>query len=152
MTKIFRALNAEDVRYVVFGGAAVNIWGISRFTEDVDLFVEPTADNLARLRRALKALFNDPNVDEITDEDLLGDYPAVQYVPPAGDFHLDILTRLGEAFAFADIENEVVEFMGVKLRVATPAMLYKMKSDTVRPKDRIDAEALRQKYELDDDS
>ena len=27
--------------------------------------------------------------------DLLGDYPAVQYVPPEGTFSIDILTRLG---------------------------------------------------------
>lgn len=43
---------------------------------------------------------DDPSIDEITAEDLLGDYPAVQYIPPEGAFRLDIPTRLGEAFAF----------------------------------------------------
>jgi hypothetical protein len=67
----------------------------------IDLKIEVPQD-LARLhlpervRAALRAVFADPNVDEITTEDLLGDYPAVQYVPPTGTFHIDILTRLGE--------------------------------------------------------
>lgn len=152
IAKIIGAMNAEGVRYIVFGGAAMNIWGISRFTEDADIFIEPSADNVNKLRLALKSVFDDPNIDEITAADLLGDYPAVQYVPPTGDFHLDILTRLGEAFVFSDLQSELVEFQGHKARVATPATLYKMKRDTVRPKDRLDAEILRERFKLDDDS
>ena len=35
---------------------------------------------------------------DLTAEDLLGSYPAVQYVPPEGDYWIDLLARLGEAF------------------------------------------------------
>jgi len=35
--------------------------------------------------------------------------------------------------------------------VATPRMLFRMKKDTVRPQDRLDAEALRQAFELKDE-
>ena len=41
---------------------------------------------------------------------------------------------------------------GIRVRVATPAMLYRMKKDTVRPQDRLDAETLRREFELDDES
>jgi hypothetical protein len=34
------------------------------------------------------------------------------------------------------------------VRVATPEMLYRMKKDTVRPQDRLDAETLRQQFGL----
>ena len=152
ISKIIAAMNEAGVRYVVFGGAALNLWGLARYTQDLDLFVEPTAENVERLRRALRVVFDDPHIDEITAEDLLGDYPAVQYAPPSGDFHIDILTRLGEAFAYADLESEDIEFLGQTARVVTPAQLYKMKRDTVRLKDRADAEALREEFGLDDDS
>jgi hypothetical protein len=32
----------------------------------------------------------------------------------------------------------------------TPRMLYSMKRDTVRPKDRADAAAIRQRFDLDE--
>ena len=35
-----------------------------------------------------------------------------------------------------------------RIRVATPRMLYRMKRDTVRPLDRIDAEAIRERFRL----
>jgi len=147
---VLRALNVEGVRYKIFGGAALNLHGLSRFTEDLDLFVEPTDDNIARLRSALRAVFDDPHIEEITSADLLGDYPAVQYVPPAGEFHVDILTRLGEAFAYEDLEAEMLDFAGVPAHVVTPRQLYQMKKDTVRLKDRADAEALRQRFKLEE--
>jgi hypothetical protein len=109
----------------------------------LDVFVAPTADNIARLRAALMSVFHDPRIGEITAEDLLGDYPAVQYVPPAGSFHIDILTRLGEAFRFEDLEVERVDFDGLEVSVVTPGMLYRMKKGTIRPRDRADAERLR---------
>jgi hypothetical protein len=30
----------------------------------------------------------DPNVDEISSSDLLGDYPALRYCPPSGDHRI----------------------------------------------------------------
>ena len=74
-----------------------------------------------------------------------------QYVPPEGDFWIDILARLGEAFAFADLESEVVEVEGVRIRVATPRMLYLMKKGTVRGQDRLDAAMLKERFGLEDE-
>jgi len=41
---------------------------------------------------------------------------------------------------------------GVRARVATPRMLYRMKRDTIRPQDRMDAETIRQRFGLEDKS
>jgi hypothetical protein len=67
--------------------------------------------------------------------DLLGEYPAVQYVPPAGTFHLDLLTRLGQAFAYGDLEIVRTPFEDLTVSVVIHAR-YRMKRDTVRLKDR----------------
>ena len=71
---------------------------------------------------------------------------AVAYVPPDSPFHIDILTRLGEAFRFEDLETMETEFKGAPVPVVTPRMLYRMKRDTVRPKDRGAAEELRRRF------
>ena len=68
---VLAALEREGVRYVIIGGVALNLQGLARATEDLDIFVEPEADNIDLLRAALMSVFEDPHVDEITAEDLL---------------------------------------------------------------------------------
>lgn len=148
--KVLSALEREGVRYAIFGGVALNLHGLARSTEDLDLFIAPEEGNVARLRRALHSVFDDPDIDEIRAEDLLGQYPAVQYVPPEGGFHVDVLTRLGEAFSFQDLEVQRVPFEGLEVSVVTPRTLYEMKKETVRDLDRGDAARLRQEFDLED--
>jgi len=140
--RILAALEREQVRYVVFGAVALAVHGLPRATEDLDLFIAPERDNIDRLKTALRTVFDDPCIEEITADDLLGEYPAVQYVPPDGSFHVDLLTRLGELFDFASLESERVTFAGVLVSVVTRRMLYRMKKATVRPKDWADAAAI----------
>ena len=149
--EVLAAFEREGVEYVIFGGVALNLQGLARATEDLDVFVAPTEENIRRLRTALASVFDDPHIDEITAEDLLGEYPAVQYVPPEGAFHVDILTGLGEAFRFEDLESERVDFDGLEVSVVTPATLYRMKKGTVRPRDQGDAERLRQRFGFEDE-
>jgi hypothetical protein len=68
--RVIEALNSAGVEYVVIGGVGLNVHGIIRATEDLDLFVRPDAGNVARLRSALKAVWSDPSIEEITADDL----------------------------------------------------------------------------------
>lgn len=147
---VLRAFEREGVRYKVVGAVALNLIGLPRATQDLDVFVAADEDNVARLRAALRSVFNDPEIDGITAADLSGEYPALQYVPPEGAFHIDILHRLGEAFSFDDIEIEVRVIEGIRVPVATARMLYRMKRDTVRLQDKADAERLRRHFNLED--
>ena len=147
--RILGALEQEGVRYVLVGSMAMAAQGLVRATSDMDFFVAPDAENVDRLRRALRRVFGaDPNLEQITAEDLGGDYPAIEYIPPEGGYSLDILSRLGEVFRYDQIDAEDLVIDGIRVRVATPRMLYRMKRDTVRPLDRIDAEAIRERFDL----
>lgn len=148
--QVLESLEREGVRYAVFGGVALTLHGLGRATEDLDIFIEATAENVSRLRRALRAVFADPEIEQISAEDLLGDYPAVQYNPPSEGFHLDILTRLGELYSFDNLETQRIDFDGLETSVVTPAMLYRMKKSTVRPKDWDDAAQLQRRFKLKD--
>lgn len=143
---LFAALEREGVEYVLVGAIAMALQGEVRATQDIDLFVETTAGNVARLRTALDQVFSDPEIVGITAEDLAGDYSVVRYVPPTGDIVVGLIARLGTAFAFADLEWELLVRDGVAIRVATPRTLYAMKRDTVRPQDRVDAARLRERF------
>jgi len=145
---VLRALGTEGVRYVLVGGVAVNLHGLGRTTQDLDLFLSPDVDNIEKLKAALRKVFSDPSIAEISAEDLAGAYPTVRYVPPDESFVIDLLARLGDAFRFEDLEAMDMDVEGVRVRVATPRTLYRMKKDTLRPVDRMDAVALRRKFHL----
>ncbi len=52
---VFRCLHVHDVRYVVIGGIAAIVHGVPRTTFDVDLLIEASEPNAARLLKALEA-------------------------------------------------------------------------------------------------
>jgi hypothetical protein len=146
---ILAAFERHGVAYVLIGSMAMAAQGIVRATRDMDVFVRPDEANVTRLKAALKEVFGDPSIDLISAADLAGEYPAIQYAPPEAEYWIDVLARLGDAFRYDDIEAETVVAEGVAIRVATPQMLYRMKKDTVRPQDRLDAQVLRDRFELD---
>jgi acylphosphatase len=149
--RVLRAFEAAGLEYVLIGAAAMGFQGVVRATEDLDVVIRATAENVERLRAALRQAYDDdPHINEITAADLLGDYPAVRYYPPSGDLYFDVLTRLGEAARFETVEAETKSIEGVHVRVATPAALYRLKRDTVRAIDQQDAAALRERFALKD--
>lgn len=146
---VLRALEEHRVDYAIFGGIALGLHGLARATAALDLFIRPETENIERLKDALRAVFDDPNIDEISAEELCGPYPAVRYWPPEG-FGLDILTRIGEAFAFDTLEIEQKRIDDVAIQVVSPHTLWQMKKDTVRPVDRIDADHLAKRFGFED--
>ena len=149
MLRLLAAFEAHDLEYVLIGATAMGLHGVIRATEDVDLFVRATPENLARLRQALRDAYpGDASIEEIRDADLLGDYPSVRYYPPSGVLVLDVMTRLGRVASYDTVEAETKEVVGIPVRVATPAALYRLKKDTPRPLDRSDAAALAERFGL----
>ena len=145
--KLVAAMNREGVEYITCGAVALNLHGIVRATTDADFFIKPSVDNIERLKRALRSIWDDPHIDEISSEDLLGDYPSVLYGPPEDTFSIDFLTRLGEVYSYDNLPWTVVEYEGVPVRVVTAEKLYEMKMNTVRPMDKADAARLKHKLD-----
>jgi hypothetical protein len=152
MLRVLQALDNQGVEYVLIGGAALGVHGIVRATEDLDVCVRASAENIERLRCALRLVYGeDPNINEISTEDLLGEYPAVRYYPPSGDLYLDIMTRLGTAASYETVAADTKVVAGIRVRVATPKALYDLKKGTIRALDHQDAAMLRQVFNLQDD-
>lgn len=146
---LWASLAAERVDYALVGGLAMFVHGLPRFTEDIDLFVKLERENIEKLKRALKVLYSDPDIDEIRYEDLSGDYPVLRYLPPHGPAAIDIICRLGDKVMWNDLDI-IERAVGDSLvRVVSPASLLKMKESTVRPIDAQDAERLRRAFHLD---
>ena len=152
MLAVLRAFEAVGLEYVLIGATAMGFHGVVRATEDIDLLIRATPENVERLRAAFRAAYSDdPNVADIRSDDLLGDYPAVRYYPPSGDLYFDVMTRLGEAANFDSVDAEYKDIEGVRVRVATPDALYRLKKGTVRALDHQDAAVLRERFNLTED-
>jgi len=146
---LLKALENHRVDYILVGAIGMTVHGIVRATQDIDLFVRPQDKNIASLREALKSLFpEDSSIEEITAADLAGKYPAIRYNSPDGSLQVDILSKLGQVFSFDDLQFEEKYYEGVRVIVATPKTLYRMKKNTVRLQDRADAETIKEVFNL----
>lgn len=148
--RVLKAFQDAALEYVLIGAAAMGVHGVIRATEDVDIFIKATAENVERLRHAFRLAYpGDVHIEDIRSDDLLGEYPSVRYYPP-GDLYFDVMTRLGEAASYETVERQLVSLHGVDVPVATPQALYELKKGTVRAKDREDAAMLKQRFGLRD--
>ena len=146
-----RCLQAAGVKYVMVGATAMGVHGLARATEGVDLLLQANATNIERLRAALREAYpEDTSVDEIRNQDPLGDYAVVRYYPPSGSYHFDFIAKLGEAATFESVEAETKDIEGISVRVATPGELCRLKKDTIRAIDRRDAMALQRRFNLEE--
>jgi hypothetical protein len=93
-----RAFNAADVRFLVVGAYALALHGRPRATGDLDVWVEATAENAARVMQALAA-FGAPLSGVVTEDFARAGIVYQIGVPPS---RIDILTELtGITFAEA---------------------------------------------------
>ncbi len=133
------ALIARRVRFVMVGGHAVAGHGEPRLTEDLDVFVEPTRANAARLRKALIDFgFGSaaPAATELAKRNkvfMLGTKP----------WRIDILTAI-DGVSFREAWSTRVEagFVAAPLYVIGRAMLIKNKRAAGRDKDLLDVSLL----------
>src|SRR6266852_4464627 len=66
LVRVLRAFEATRLEYVLIGATAMGFHGLVRATEDVDLFIRATPENIERLRQALRSAYaDDPHIDDI---------------------------------------------------------------------------------------
>jgi len=107
--------------------------GFVRATEDVDLLIDASQDNVARVRRALMTL-PDAAVRDVADDDV-ENYTVVRV---ADEIVIDLMKQAcGIDYEEASNDVNLVEIQGVAIPFAQPALLWRMK-ETVRDKDRLD--------------
>jgi len=140
LVTVCRELNRLGVRYMVVGGFAIMAAGYPRTTGDLDLFVDESPENEARLFEALKIL-PDQAVRELQPGEL-GRYPVIRV---ADEIVVDVMSRVA-GLSFEEAERETVQRQlgDVSIPFASPRLLWRMKSVTHREKDKADLMFLRQ--------
>ena len=133
LVRICRALNDAGARYLLIGGFAVIAHGGARTTKDIDLLVDASPENVARVKQALRIL-EDRAVDEVADTDIAR-YAVVRV---ADEIVVDLMaSACGIDYREAATDRESVTVDGVSIPLASPQTLIRTKN-TLRPSDAAD--------------
>ena len=142
--KLLVRLADAGVQFVVVGDIAVTLHGDVQLTEDVDILIARTPENLARLLGTL-ADYGEGFARELSAEDFPDEEGAIRIVEETEQSQIDIFTRM-TGQRFTDLIADAGEFplSGRIIRFASKAALIRLKSASLRDKDRLDVAALRQ--------
>jgi len=145
LVALCRELNERGARYLVCGGFAIRTAGYLRETGDIDLLVDTSLENEARVFEALESL-PDKAVLELDP----GDVAKFIVVRVADEVLVDLMRSAG-GIVFAEAEHDIVvrQVDGVPIPFASPQLLWRMKRHTHREKDQPDLLFLRQLFEAD---
>ena len=132
-------LNANSVRYLVVGGYAVALHGYPRYTKDLDVWIEPTAQNAQNVLNALTA-FGFGSLD-ISTGDFLEENTIIQLGYPPN--RIDLMTTLsGLTFEDCYPKRVQIEVYNVQVNFIDIKNLKINKKATGRPQDLADFENL----------
>jgi diphthamide synthase (EF-2-diphthine--ammonia ligase) len=142
LVELCRELNERGVKYLVVGGFAIRNAGYPRETGDVDLLMETSAENEARMYEALEVL-----PDKAVRELKAGEVSQYVVVRVCDEIVVDLMASAsGIDYAEASLETVVRLIDGVAIPFASPKLLWRMKVNTHREKDKADLVFLKQHY------
>jgi hypothetical protein len=141
--KLLALLAKAQIDFIVVGGIAVSIQGYVRLTEDVDILIEDSPENIKRLLKRL-AKYGEGFAQELSADDFTDEEGAIRIVEETEQCQIDIFTTMSSR-KYADVAKDADTFnvAGHEIAIASKASLIGWKSKSVREKDKFDAMALR---------
>ena len=134
-------LNAADVEYLVVGAHALAYHAEPRFTKDLDIWVQASAENAPRVYSAL-AGFGAP-LQEVEIDDFAR--PGLVYQVGIEPVRVDILTSVsGVEFESAYARRVMASYGDVPVPFISLRDLIANKDAAARPQDLVDVERLRE--------
>jgi hypothetical protein len=136
------ALLSAGARFLVVGAHALAVHGVPRATQDLDVWVEPTDENAAKVWRALVAFGAPLGELGVTAEDFIRPETVVQIGLPPN--RIDVLTQISGVQDFAGAWHDRVEHEvgDVLVPFVGRDTLIRNKRASGRLKDLADVEAL----------
>lgn len=104
LAQVCSLLNAHGAKYVVVGASALQLWGTTRATRDVDILIEATVENGRRVLAALGALGFGLAKEWLAEEiikrpvTIIGDMPKVDILTVAWSVHYPEAARDASVF------------------------------------------------------
>ena len=136
-----------EVKFLVIGGYAVNIYGYSRTTGDIDIWLEPTSLNQKNFLKMLKELkFQSESIQTVSELDF--SLPNAFHIGEK-PLKVDFLTKIaGLEFHDSFVHKNIIPLDRFDLPVLSLNDLIISKSVTGRLRDQNDIEELQKVQKL----
>jgi hypothetical protein len=135
----------NNLRYLCIGGYAVNYYGYHRATDDMDIWIAPTAENKISFLNTLRCMnYSESETNAIKEEDFTTYFMCSLGSPPNV---IDVLTIVHKNISFDEAEKEsVVHSISpeVILRLVPYRFLKEIKLRSTRNKDLHDIARLEE--------
>jgi hypothetical protein len=143
----FKHLTQQKVSFILVGGLAVNYHGFNRSTGDIDIWINDSIDNRIKFISALKN-YGIEGAEVYTDLPFIAGYSELML---DNGVRIDLMSELQffKKENYNDcykIANEFDLTEEVKIKVLHVNTLISEKEQSKRPKDTLDAEALKKLY------
>ena len=136
---MLQVLLDNGVKFLLVGAYAMGVHGYPRATGDIDIWIEPSAENSERVYRSM-ASFGAPlhEIDEATFAT-----PGIVFQIGVAPRRIDIITAIsGVEFDDAYQQRQIVEIEDLSIPILSLGDLIRNKRATGRDKDRLDADQL----------
>ena len=141
--KLLVRLAKAEIRFVLVGGIAVTLHGYVRLTEDVDILIENTQENI-RAFLDVMAGYGKGFSRGLSEEDFTDEEGAIRIVEVTEGSQIDVFTMMsGHSYDDFAENAEVFEPHGYKILYASKQDLISLKNKSLREKDRLDVMALK---------
>jgi predicted nucleotidyltransferase len=139
--KLAKLLNEAGVEYALVGGYAIAAHGFNRFSEDIDILVNPVAENSRRWIIALSELPDHATRELVSDPDVFA--ADARYALRINDeITIDIMPSIaGHSWKEMRSHIETISLDGIPLPLLNLEGLLLTKQGQ-RPKDQMDAALL----------
>ena len=157
--ELFEALYREKVNYLLVGGLAVNLYGVPRVTQDIDLIISTDKKNVLSIVKVLGGLGYVPRLpvkpEELADSEKVRDWidnrnlKAFSFNHGTDPFKVvDILLDHPLNFDQARRRRSVRSVRDIEIYLASMDDLIEMKEQSGRSQDISDVEMLRKVKEI----
>ncbi len=139
---LLSCLNNQEVRYLIIGGIAVSAHGYTRYTKDIDIWVEPTEENADKTIAAINSFFG----SSIGLDKAKFTTPGMLTKLGKEPFRVDFITSLPELeFDEAYTDSLIAPFGSLTVRYISIRHLIKVKEIAARPQDLADVSILKKR-------
>ena len=150
---IFKEFELRDVRYLVVGGMAVNLYGYVRLTVDLDIMADLSEKNLSKVIEIMEKFGYTPRVP-VNPHEILSDEKRDEWIKKKGAVvftfidlnepfkHIDIFLSNPIDFEEAYSRKELMTIGDVRVSIVSIDDLIKLKSLSGRQRDVEDIDHL----------
>ena len=152
---ILQELFDREIDYLIVGGLAVNLYGVPRVTQDIDIIIAFDKENVFKLNRVFKSLGYLPRLhgvdpEELADPIVREDWIANKNLKAFSFYHtkdaykvVDIVLVHPLDFTKAFQNKTIKEAKGIAINLVSVDDLITMKSFSGRQQDLSDIELLK---------